>query len=72
MHVMFLFVLLLCSQDKESSIPHEELGRNITTVQVLQRKHEIFERELTALGSKVHIVSSMAVHRKTVFESSFE
>ena len=41
------------TQDKESSIPHEELGRSIATVQELQRKHEIFERELTALGNKV-------------------
>lgn len=45
----FLCVL----QDKEGSIPHEELGRSIATVQELQRKHEIFERELTALGNKV-------------------
>ena len=41
-------------QEKESSIPHEELGRSIATVQVLQRKHEAFERELTALGNKVN------------------
>ena len=40
-------------QDKEMAIPHEDLGRSITTVQVLQRKHEAFERELSALGSKV-------------------
>jgi hypothetical protein len=40
-------------QDKEASIPHEELGRSLATVQELQRKHEIFDRELTALGNKV-------------------
>lgn len=45
---------MVCTlQDKEASIPHEELGRSIATVQELQRKHEIFDRELTALGNKV-------------------
>ena len=46
----------LCLQEKESSIPLEELGRSIATVQVLQRKHEAFERELTALGNKVRTI----------------
>ena len=40
-------------QDKEGSIPHEDLGKSIATVQVLQRKHETFEREVAALGNKV-------------------
>ena len=48
---VILHVIVL--QDKEMAIPHEDLGRSITTVQVLQRKHEAFERELSALGSKV-------------------
>jgi len=50
-------ILIFPPQDKEKSIPHEELGRNITTVQVLQRKHETFERELTALGNKVGLAT---------------
>lgn len=48
---VILHVIVL--QDKEMAIPHKDLGRSITTVQVLQRKHEAFERELSALGSKV-------------------
>ena len=40
-------------QDKESSIPHDDLGKSVATVQVLQRKHETFEREVTSLGNKV-------------------
>ena len=51
-------VIILVVQEKELSIPHEELGRSIATVQVLQRKHEAFERELTALGNKVLHVES--------------
>ena len=46
-------ISVIVQQDKEMAIPHEDLGRSITTVQVLQRKHEAFERELSALGSKV-------------------
>ena len=45
---------VFCMQDKESSIPHDDLGKNIATVQVLQRKHETFEREVLALGNKVY------------------
>ena len=52
-NVFFFFDVAILSQEKELSIPHEELGRSIATVQVLQRKHEAFERELTALGNKV-------------------
>lgn len=42
-------------QGKEDSIHHDDLGKSIATVQVLQRKHETFEREVTALGNKVHV-----------------
>ena len=45
-------------QDKEGSIPHDDLGKSIATVQVLQRKHETFEREVTALGNKVYRIYS--------------
>ncbi len=40
---------------KENSIP-QELGRSIAAVQVLQRKHEAFEREIAAIGNKVCVV----------------
>lgn len=43
-------------QDKEGSIPHDDLGRSIATVQVLQRKHETFEREVSGLGNKVGLL----------------
>ena len=45
-------------------MPHDDLGKSIATVQVLQRKHETFEREVTALGNKVHniIQSQLCVH----------
>ena len=45
--------MLHLSQDKENSIRHDDLGRDIATVQALQRKHETFEHELEALGNQV-------------------
>ena len=48
-------------QDKEGSIPHEDLGKSVATVQVLQRKHETFEREVTALGNKVQDMWEMSL-----------
>ena len=41
------------TQDKEHSIRRDDLGRDIATVQALQRKHETFEHELEALGNQV-------------------
>lgn len=46
--------LINVMQGKEGSIYHDDLGKSIATVQVLQRKHETFEREVTAMGNKVH------------------
>lgn len=50
-----MYVREIILQGKESSIHYEDLGKSIATVQVLQRKHETFEREVTALGNKVHV-----------------
>ena len=53
-HTSFTYnYMYMYMQNKEGSIPHEDLGKSIATVQVLQRKHETFERELAAMGNKV-------------------
>lgn len=52
MHSLLVLALL---QEKEASIPQEELGKNIAAVQTLQRRHETFERELVALGNVVSV-----------------
>ena len=46
---------ILCStfRIKRLHIPHEDLGKSVATAQVLQRKHETFERDVAALGNKV-------------------
>lgn len=43
-------------QEKEHSIPHDDLGRDVASVTVLQRKHEAFENEASALGGQVRVV----------------
>ena len=52
---MGLYYAYVYAQDKEHSIRHDDLGRDIVTVQALQRKHETFEHELEALGNQVSI-----------------
>lgn len=47
---------LMWQQDKECSIPCEDLGRSVATVVVLQKKHEVFEREVVVLGNKVLVL----------------
>ena len=54
-------------QEKENSIRHEDLSRDITTVQTLQRKHEAFEHELEALGNQVCAASVIEVHTFVYF-----
>jgi len=46
-------------QEKQNSIP-EELGRDINSVEALQRKHETFENDLINIGEQVHKVQEEA------------
>ena len=48
-----LFCSLEFLQEKEHSIPLDDLGRDVASVAVLQRKHEAFENEASALGAQV-------------------
>ena len=34
-------------------MPEDDLGRDVASVEALQRKHERFESEISALGSQV-------------------
>lgn len=42
-------------QEKDEALNNEDLGRDLRSVQALQRKHEGLERDLAALGDKVFI-----------------
>lgn len=44
--------------EKASDVLSEEYGRDLASVQALQRKHEGLERDLDALEEKVHICNS--------------
>ncbi|XP_046912675.2 spectrin alpha chain isoform X2 [Dermatophagoides farinae] len=39
--------------DKDQTLANDDLGKDLMSVQALQRKHENFERDLAALGDKV-------------------
>ena len=58
-HLKFSLIPL---QEKEHSIPHDDLGRDVASVTALQRKHEAFENEASALGTQVRVgVAVMAM-----------
>lgn len=40
-------------QEKEEALNNDDLGKDLRSVQALQRKHEGLERDLAALGDKV-------------------
>ncbi|CAI8040975.1 Spectrin alpha chain, non-erythrocytic 1 [Geodia barretti] len=46
-------------QEKDSSLP-EDYGKDLATVQALQRRHEGFERDLAALEKQVSLLSQEA------------
>lgn len=41
-------------QEKDEALNNDDLGKDLRSVQALQRKHEGLERDLAALGDKVH------------------
>jgi len=49
-------------QEKDEALNNDDLGKDLRSVQALQRKHEGLERDLAALGDKVtNFVSVNAV-----------
>lgn len=40
-------------QEKDEALNNDDLGKDLRSVQALQRKHEGLERDLAALGDKV-------------------
>lgn len=49
-------------QEKDEALNNDDLGKDLRSVQALQRKHEGLERDLAALGDKVTIFFSTAFH----------
>lgn len=43
-------------QEKDEALNNDDLGKDLRSVQALQRKHEGLERDLAALGDKVGFV----------------
>ena len=44
-------------QEKDEALNNDDLGKDLRSVQALQRKHEGLERDLAALGDKVKFFS---------------
>lgn len=42
-------------EEKNQALNTDNYGHDLASVQALQRKHEGFERDLAALGDKVHV-----------------
>ena len=47
------FCLLCHFQEKDEALSIDDLGKDLRSVQALQRKHEGLERDLAALGDKI-------------------
>ena len=47
-------------EEKINKLETEELGRDLRTVQALQRKHQNLERELAPLEEKMNLVNHLA------------
>ena len=46
--------------EKDEALNNEDLGKDLRTVQALQRKHEGLERDLAALGDKINVLDEKA------------
>jgi len=49
----------------------EDFGRDLRSVQALQRKHEGVERDLAALGDKIRALDEKVGKFKCFFKSNF-
>jgi spermidine/putrescine-binding protein len=47
-------------QEKDEALDSEDFGRDLRSVQALQRKHEGVERDLAALGDKIKTLDEKA------------
>lgn len=53
---------------KENSLSVDDLGRDVGTVQVLQRQHEVFEHELKPLGNEVLTILNESKRLKEAYK----
>ena len=47
-------------EEKDEALNNEDFGRDLRSVQALQRKHEGLERDLAALGDKIRVLDDKA------------
>ncbi|KAF7280660.1 alpha spectrin isoform X1 [Rhynchophorus ferrugineus] len=51
-------------QEKDEALNNDDLGKDLRSVQALQRKHEGLERDLAALGDKIKQLDDIAIRLK--------
>lgn len=57
-------------QEKDEALNNDDLGKDLRSVQALQRKHEGLERDLAALGDKVTNCVSVKVYLLHIFKNN--
>ena len=55
-------------QEKDAALSLEDLGRDLASVQALQRKHEGFERDLLALEPQLKALTSEATRLQAAYQ----
>lgn len=48
-------------QNQDDALDSDDFGRDLRSVQALQRKHEGVERDLAALGDKIKCVQKLRI-----------
>ena len=59
-------------QEKDASLSMDDLGRDIASVQVLQRKHEGHERDLVAVRQQVETLGSESAKLQAAYQGNKE
>lgn len=59
-------------QEKDDALKSEDFGKDLRSVQALQRKHEGLERDLAALGDKIRTLDETANKLKQTHPESAE
>merc|ERR1719336_3049526 len=58
--------------EKDEALNNDDIGKDLRTVQALQRKHEGLERDLAALGDKIHQLDEKAGKLMHIHKDSAE
>ena len=55
-------------QEKDATLSMDDLGRDLASVQALQRRHEAYEHDLLALENQVEVLTSKSKHLQASYQ----